>query len=372
MSLFRENINRMSAYVPGEQPPAGAKVIKLNTNENPYPPSPRALEAMRAVEPDSLRRYPHPYAQQFRLAAGRVLGVPAEWIIPGNGSDDLLAMIVLAAAERGRKVVYPMPTYVLYRTLGEMQDAACVEVPYDNEYNLPVERLIEEQGAVTFVASPNSPSGTIAPWEQLEALAADLRGLLVIDEAYTDFADENALDLVRRHPNVIILRTLSKGYSLAGLRLGFGVMQPSAAEGIVKVKDSYPVDAVATAIGSAAMEDQAYKQLCVAKVKLSRGRLTDAVRKLGFQVWPSQSNFLLAQVPGSANRDGIGLPSQAPFTGKSPLSGAEVYEALKTRGILVRYFNQPRLDDKLRITVGTDEQNAALIAALGEIVGRAT
>ena len=366
MSYFRKNIDQMSAYVPGEQPPAGAKVIKLNTNENPYPPSPRAVEAMRSVDPDCLRRYPHPFAQQFRLAASRVLGVPAEWIIPGNGSDDLLAMIVLAAAEHGRKVVYPMPTYVLYRTLGEMQDAACVEVPYDQEYNLPVERLIAEQGAVTFVASPNSPSGTIAPWEQLEALAADLRGLLVIDEAYTDFADESALDLVRRHQNVIILRTLSKGYSLAGLRLGFGVMQPPAAEGIVKVKDSYPVDAVATAIGAAAMDDQAYKQLCVTKVKLSRGRLGEALRKLGFKVWPSQSNFLLAQVPENTDRHGTG-PSN-----RSPLSGAAVYEALKARGILVRYFNQPRLDDKLRITVGTDEQNAALTTALGEIVGRAT
>jgi histidinol-phosphate aminotransferase len=270
-----------------------------------------------------------------------------------------------------------MPTYVLYRTLGEMQDAACVEVPYDPEYNLPVERLIEEQGAVTFVASPNSPSGTIAPWEQLEALAAELRGLLVIDEAYTDFADENALDLVRRHQNVIILRTLSKGYSLAGLRLGFGVMQPAAAEGIIKVKDSYPVDAVATAIGAAAMEDQAYKQLCVAKVKLSRGRLIEALRKQGFQVWPSQSNFLLAQAPlpvGQASRlSSEQMLQEDRQAGRlSYRNAADVYEALKARGILVRYFNQPRLDDKLRITVGTDEQNAALIAALGEIVGRAT
>lgn len=353
MSFFRENVDRMSAYVPGEQPPAGAKVVKLNTNENPYPPSPRAVEAMRAMEADCLRRYPHPFAQQFRAAASRALGVPAEWVIAGNGSDDLLAMIVLAAADRGRKVVYPMPTYVLYRTLAEMQDSQAVEVPYDEEYNLPVDALLAEQGAVTFVATPNSPSGTLAPMDQLEKLAAGLKGLLVIDEAYTDFAEENALDLVRRHANVVVLRTLSKGYSLAGLRLGFGVMQPPAAEGIIKVKDSYPVSALAAAIGAAAMDDQAYKQLCVAKVKLSRGRLADALRKMGFKVWPSQSNFLLAQAPNSSD---FRLPAGA------------VYEALKARGILVRYFNQPRLDDKLRITVGTDDQNALLLAALGEIL----
>ena len=162
MSYFRENIDRMSAYTPGEQPAAGAKVVKLNTNENPYPPSPRAIEAMRTLDADLLRRYPHPLAQPFRLAAAKVLSVPPEWIVPGNGSDDLLAMVVLACAEPGRKVVYPMPTYVLYRTLAEMQDATCVEIPYDEQYNLPVAGLLAEQGAVTFVASPNSPSGTVA------------------------------------------------------------------------------------------------------------------------------------------------------------------------------------------------------------------
>jgi histidinol-phosphate aminotransferase len=339
----------MAAYIPGEQPAAGVKVIKLNTNENPYPPSPKAIEALRSIDPDSLRRYPHPFAGPLRQQAAQVLDVPAEWIVAGNGSDDLLAMIVLACADHGRKVVYPMPTYVLYRTLGDMQDAQCVEIPFDEDYNLPVEQLIAQQGAVTFIASPNSPSGTLAQPEQLEELARRLQGVLVVDEAYTDFADGNAMELVKRHKNVIVLRTFSKGYSLAGLRLGFGVMQPSLSEGIGKVRDSYPVDALACAIGAAAIQDQAYKNECAQKVKTSRAQLAQSLQKLNFKVWPSQANFLLAQVP-------------AKFNGKS------VYEALKARAILVRYFNEPRLDDKLRITVGTEEQNDALVAALNEIL----
>jgi histidinol-phosphate aminotransferase len=347
MSYFRKNIQRMAAYVPGEQPAPGSKVIKLNTNENPYPPSPKAIRALRTLDADFLRRYPHPYALEFRQAAAEALGVKPEWVIAGNGSDDLLAMIVLACAEKGRKVVYPMPTYVLYRTLAEMQDARCVEVPFDDDYNLPLEGLAKANGAVTFIASPNSPSGTVVPGRQLDELARRLSGVLVIDEAYTDFANENALALVKKRPNVIVLRTLSKGYSLAGLRLGFGVMQPALAEGIIKVKDSYPVDAAACAVGAAAMRDQAYKERCAAKVKAARAKLARDLERLGFRVWPSQSNFLLAQVPA-----------------RTAAAGRRTYEALKARGILVRYFNEPRLDDKLRITVGTAVQNAALVSVL--------
>jgi histidinol-phosphate aminotransferase len=349
MSLFRPNIDRMSAYVPGEQPPPGAKVIKLNTNENPYPPSPKAIEAMRALDGDLLRRYPHPYAEGFRRCAAQVLDVPPEWIVPGNGSDDLLAMVVLACAQPGRKIVYPTPTYVLYRTLADMQDAVRIEVPYDRDYTLDVDALADCDGDVTFVASPNSPSGTIAPTDKLDSLASRLRGLLVIDEAYADFADGNAMNLVRRHANVIVLRTLSKGYSLAGLRLGFGVMQPSLAEGINKVRDSYPVGAVACAVGAAAMADQPYMRSCADKVRRSRQRLQTDLKALGLHVWPSQSNFVLAQVP-------------------PPKDAAKVYEGLKAGGILVRYFNEPGLHDKLRITVGTDEQDAALVRALAELM----
>lgn len=338
----------MSGYVPGEQPPPGTKVIKLNTNENPYPPSPEALKVLRELEGELLRRYPDPMARAFREAASQVLGVPADWILVGNGSDDLLTMIIRACSEPGRGVVYPMPTYVLYRTLAQIQGADYVEVPYHEDYTLPIEQLVEAGGAVTFVASPNSPSGTVAPMEQLEKLAAQLSGVLVIDEAYVDFAESNALDLVKTYDNVIVLRTLSKGYSLAGLRLGFGVANPSLLEGLIKVKDSYNVDAVACAVGAAAIADRHHTTANAQKIKATRSQMADALQQLGFHVLPSQANFLLAQFT-SGNAESL-------------------YKNLKERGILVRYFNQPRLTDKLRITVGTPEQNEALIKALSEIL----
>jgi histidinol-phosphate aminotransferase len=347
MTFFRPNINAMSGYVPGEQPLPGTQVIKLNTNENPYPPSPAALKVLRELDGELLRRYPDPMASAFREAASQVLGVPADWILVGNGSDDLLTMIIRACSEPGQRVVYPMPTYVLYRTLTQIQGAEFVEVPYQENYTLPVEPLIETQGAVTFVASPNSPSGTVASVEQLEKLATHLSGVLVIDEAYVDFAETDALEVVKKYDNVIILRTLSKGYSLAGLRLGFGVANPALLEGLIKVKDSYNVDAVACAVGAAAIADQDHKNTNANMIKVSRAQMADELQKLGFHVLPSQANFLLAQFLGG----------NAEF----------LYKSLKERGILVRYFNQPQLTDKLRITVGTPEQNEALIKVLGEV-----
>ena len=348
MSYFRDSIDAMSAYVPGEQPAPGAKVVKLNTNENPYPPGAGALAVLRNFDNDLLRRYPHPYAQAFREAAGEVLGFDSDWILVGNGSDDLLTMLMRSIAEPGRRVVLPMPTYVLYRTLARIQDAEVVEVPFDDEYNLPVDALARAGGAVTLVANPNSPSGTMASNDQLADLAERLDGVLVVDEAYVDFADSNALDLVRRFDNVIALRTLSKSYSLAGLRVGFGVACPDLLDGLAKVKDSYNVNALSCAVGAAAMRDQAHMTANARRIRASRAELTAGLEALGFAVLPSQSNFVLARPAGGV--------------------GARLYEALKARGILVRYFNEPRLDDKLRITVGTDEQNAALIDALTDIL----
>ncbi len=347
MSYFRENIERMVGYVPGEQPIAGERVIKLNTNENPYPPSPKALEILHSLDGEALRRYPDPLATRFRKVVAEVLDVPVDWIIAGNGSDDVLTMILRACVGPDDTVAYAVPTYVLYRTLTQIQAGRCVEVPYGEDYALPADSLAESAAAVTFVASPNSPSGTAYSVEQLDALAGRLDGVLVVDEAYVDFADGDCLDLVRRRENVIVLRTLSKGYSLAGLRLGFGVAQPALLEGLQKVKDSYNVDAVAAAVGAAAFADQYHKNANAEKVKISRAKLQADLTAMDFRVWPSQANFLLTRSPeGDAER---------------------IYLGLKAGGIFIRYFNQPGLDDKLRITVGTDEQNAALTGAIKEI-----
>lgn len=346
MTYFRKNIDLMTGYVPGEQPAPGTKLVKLNTNENPYPPSPAALDALRHFDADLLRRYPDPMATAFRQAAGDVLGLPVDWILAGNGSDDLLTMICRSLAGEGDTVSFAIPTYVLYETLAKIQDALVVAVPFDATYALPVDALVEARASITFVANPNSPSGTMASADELRALAERAGGVVVIDEAYADFASANCLDLARELPNVIVLRTLSKSYSLAGLRLGFAVANPQLLEGLRKVKDSYNVDALACAVGTAAIADQAYMRTNVRKIVSSRTELTAELTRRGFAVWPSEANFIMARVPG-------GL-------------GKRAYEALKARGVLVRYFHQDQMYDKLRITVGAAEQNRALLDAIDD------
>lgn len=348
MSYFRPAIEAMTGYTPGEQPKPGTPIIKLNTNENPYPPSPHALEVLRNLDSEWLRRYPDPYAKEFCQAVHEALGIPADWVIVGNGSDDLLNVVIRACAEgTDRKLVYPMPTYVLYRTLAAIQPATTVELPYPNDFTLPIEALVKAQGAITFIASPNSPSGHVVPLSDLRCLAQQVSGILVVDEAYVDFATESALPLLEEFENVLLLRTLSKGYSLAGLRLGFGMAHPKLLSGLFKVKDSYNIDAIATLVGAAAMRDQSYKNACAEKVKASRTQLTQALSQLGFDVLNSHGNFVLT-TPPQGNAEAL-------------------YLALKEQGLLVRYFKQPGLDNKLRITVGTDEQNQKLIHLLEQI-----
>jgi len=348
MCFFRDNIKAMTPYVPGEQPGVGERVIKLNTNENPYPPSPAAMAVLREFDGERLRRYPHPVADAFRRTAAEVHGVDPEWVLPGNGSDELLLMIANACFDRGRRVAYAVPTFTFYRTLAEIQAAEIVEVPYDEQFSLPVDELADAGADVTLVASPNSPSGTWYAAAELARLADALagRGLLVIDEAYADFADSDATALPGLHENVMILRTLSKGYSLAGLRVGYAVARPELLEELMKVKGIYNVGAVPCLAAAAAMRDQDYKRQCVAQVVASRRKLAAKLEHLGFRVWPSESNFLLVRPPGGRAK--------------------EIYEALKARGILIRYFRQPPLDDKLRISIGTGEQNAALVEAIRE------
>lgn len=345
MSYFRSAVDRMTGYVPGEQPKPGTPIIKLNTNENPYPPSPEAIAVLRNLDSEWLRRYPDPFAKEFCQAVSEALNIPADWIIVGNGSDELLNILIRACAEGSdRKVVYPMPTYVLYRTLAARQPAEVIEIPYPSNFQLPLDKLVTANGAITFIASPNSPSGHCLPLEDLRSLAKRVSGIVVVDEAYVDFADYSALPLVKEFDNILILRTLSKGYSLAGLRLGFGIANPKLLAGLFKVKDSYNIDAIATMVGAAAMRDRAYQNLCAEKVKTSRAKLIVALKNLDFTVLESQGNFVLATPPQE--------------------NAEQLYLQLKARGILVRYFKQPGLENKLRITVGTEEQNQTLIKTL--------
>jgi histidinol-phosphate aminotransferase len=334
----------MAPYVPGEQPGPGERIIKLNTNENPFPPSPRALAAIRSIDPDILRRYPSPTAELFRATAARVHGVSADMILTGNGSDEILSITVRTFLDPGDTLAYPDPTYSLYPVLAESCGIRVVAVPWEPGWQLPVQTLLASGARAIFFANPNAPTGTAVRPAAVRELALAFTGLLLVDEAYVDFADENCLDLVRELPNVMICRTFSKGYSLAGLRFGYAIAAAPLVAEMTKVKDSYNCDAISILAASAALEDQDYARDTWQAVRAERSRLAAELGQRGFDVVPSQANFLLATCPG-------GL-------------AADLYRSLKAKGVLVRYFAKPGLADKLRITVGTAAQNDALLAAL--------
>ncbi|HXU79973.1 MAG TPA: aminotransferase class I/II-fold pyridoxal phosphate-dependent enzyme, partial [Polyangia bacterium] len=216
----------MAAYTPGEQPGPGERVIKLNTNENPFPPSPRVMEAIRALDGEQLRRYPNPMADGFRAVAARVHGVTPDMVLAGNGSDEVLAMVVRTFLGPGDVLAYPHPTYSLYPVLAEMHEVKVVEVPWAANWSLPAQALIDSGARAIFFANPNAPSGTLVPAEEVRALARSFDGLVLVDEAYADFADGNCVGLLADCPNVVISRTLSKGYGLCGIRLGYALAAP--------------------------------------------------------------------------------------------------------------------------------------------------
>ncbi len=351
MSLFRENIQAMRAYVPGEQPSQAGGVIKLNTNENPYPPSPRVGEALREFAAGTLRLYPDATGGAFRAAAAGALGLDAESILVGNGSDDVISMIARASLGPGRTCVYPVPTFEFYHTQARIEDARIVEVPLAGDFSLDVEALIEADGDVTFLANPNSPTGIEAGIEHVDRLASALRGLVVVDEAYVDFAEGSATGLLADRDNVVVLRTLSKGYSLAGLRLGFAIAGQRVLEGLAKTKAIYNVGWLANHLGAVAIADQAYKDACAARIIETRRRLGEVLVERGWEVWPSRTNFLLVRPP-----DG---------------DAARVADSLKRRGVLVRYYDKPRLSDKLRVSMPSQDDLPAVIEAFEAALGGA-
>jgi len=346
MTYFRDNIERAQGYTPGFQP-GDTDVVKLNTNENPYPPSPQVLKAIQNLPAEKLRRYPDPLGNQFREAAADVLSISPDYIICCNGGDDLLRIAIQAFCDPVRALAYPTPTYTLYPVLVNLLNCAVIEIPFDSDYTLPA-NLSSTDARLTIVCNPNAPTASLVGIDELASLADALTGVLLIDEAYVDFAEDNALPLVDEFDNVIILRSMSKGYSLAGLRFGFGVAQPDLIEGLLKVKDSYNVDALALAAATAAIQDQDYFQQNIRKIKEQREVLTERLRDLNFEIPDSSANFVLAACKNYKAKD--------------------IYDKLVKRNIYVRFFNVPGLDDKLRITVGTPEQNQMLIDALKEIV----
>ncbi len=344
MSYTRKHLASVDGYTSGEQP-TEAGYIKLNTNENPYPPSPRVFEAVRRATGERMRKYPDAVWRSLRAKIADVYGVAPERVFVGNGSDEVLSLLIRTFVDPDEKVVYPYPSYVLYETLSQLNDVEYEQVELDDDFDLP-EEAFGTAGKIFFLANPNSPTGKPVSIDVIARLCGSFPGLVVADEAYADFGKSSCIGLLGEYSNLIVLRTFSKSFSLASIRVGFALASEELIADLMKTKDSYNVNLLSQLAAEAALEDLEHMRENVGKIVRTRGRLTESLRRLGFEVYPSESNFVLARPPDG---DAHG-----------------VYEELKRRKILVRYFPLRRLEDRLRITVGTDDEVDALLKELGD------
>lgn len=363
--LVRPIVERLHPYTPGEQPKIKG-LIKLNTNENPYPPSPKVLTAVKAAADERLRLYPNPTADGLRQKLAELHGCTPEHIIVGNGSDELLAMAVRAFVDpgpswqsrtvrRGRcQVQYFSPSYSLYPVLADMHGAAKNPVPLNPDFTLPSIRELKRgrrwdiDAALTFITTPNAPSGCGYSTEELDRICQLQTGVVLLDEAYVDFARENAMELALKHPNVLVARTFSKAYSLCFQRVGYCVGPVELIGALQKIRDSYNVNGLGQVAAEASLSDLPYYRANFKRVIETRERLAEELSRLGFGVFPSQTNFLLVRPP--------------------KLEARVWLEQLRDKKILVRWFDMPGLRDCLRITVGTAEESNKLLQVCRSIL----
>ena len=345
-SVIRRALEGFQAYTPGEQPPDGEGWVKLNTNESPLPPSPRVIEAIKAATNDSLRLYPSPTAAPAREAIAHKFGLEASQVAVGNGGDELIELCFRAFAGAGDRVAYPTPTYPLLDPLCRIHEAVASTHPTELFAELPPS-LGPDPAPLKFIVNPNSPTGALFDAHAVESAVAASSGIVAIDEAYADFAPRSCLALLERFDNLVLLRTFSKSYGLAGLRIGFALGSREVIEALDSVKDSYNVDRLAIAAAVAAIEDEAHHRKLVDEVVGNRSQLAEALTALGFEVVPSATNFVFARPPRPA---------------------AEVVARLRERKILVRHYDREPIAGWVRITVGTKEQQAKLFTALKEIL----
>lgn len=344
---WSEFVHRLDPYVPGEQPKV-ERLVKLNTNENPYGPSPKALAAMAAVAPDSLRLYPDPDASALKRAIADYYQLDTRNVFVGNGSDEVLAHIFYGLFKQTQPLLFPDISYSFYKVYCGLYDIAYETVALAQDFSIPLAQFERPNGGIIF-PNPNAPTGLLTPLAAIKALLEKNRdSVVVVDEAYIDFGGESAVALVERYDNLLVTQTLSKSRSLAGLRIGLAIGQPALIEGLERVKNcfnSYPLDQLAIAAGAAAFEDHDYFDQTCARVIASREHVTAALTARGFEVLPSMANFVFAR--------------------HARHGGAELASRLRRHGVIVRHFSRPeRIQDYLRITVGNDAQNQALLEAL--------
>lgn len=343
-TYITQTVANLQAYTPGEQP-QGRDLIKLNTNENPYPPSPRVGEAIRSFDFDRLRLYPEPRNLALRRRLAEIHGCSPEQVFVGNGSDEVLALATRAFVENDGSIGFVDPTYSLYPVLANIRGVATRPVPLAPDFSWSVPP--ETRASLFLLANPNAPTGMQADPATVAAFARPFPGVVLIDEAYVDFARRNCMALATDpgNANMLVMRTLSKSFSLAGLRLGYAVGPEPLIGALQKIKDSYNVDLLTQTVALAALDDLDSMRANVRRIVATRNRLADALRTLGYRVLPSETNFLFARPPNG--------------------DAAAVTERLRVRKIFVRHFPGPRTGEYLRITIGTDAQIDALLAALG-------
>jgi len=353
MSIYWSSVVRgLTPYVPGEQPKL-ANLVKLNTNENPYPPSPKVLEALKREAAEGLRLYPDPNSERLKEALAEYYGVTPKQVFVGNGSDEVLAHAFLGLLKHAHPLLFPDITYSFYPVYCKLYDVPYRIVPLTEDFAIRLEDYTQPNGGIIF-PNPNAPTGrplALGPIEEL--LKRNTDSVVAIDEAYVDFGGESAVGLVDKYPNLLIIQTLSKARSLAGLRVGYALGEAALIEALERLKNSfnsYPLDRFAIVGAVEAIKDQAYFEETRAAIIRTRGVLVENLAALGFTVVPSAANFVFARHP---ERD-----------------GGELFQRLRDKSIIVRHFRLPRIDQYLRITVGTDEQCAMLVEALEEILSR--
>ncbi len=351
MSRFwSKTVKNLTPYVPGEQPKL-SQLIKLNTNESPYGPSPKALAAIASANTDGLRLYPDPNSDSLKQAIAKVHGLKSDQVFVGNGSDEVLAHAFLGLLKHEEPILFPDITYSFYPVYCNLYDISFKNIPLDEDFAINTKDYIRKNGGIIF-PNPNAPTGRALPLSDIKALLeSNTESVVVIDEAYVDYGTESAATLVNQFPNLLVTHTLSKSYALAGLRVGYAVGHPDLIEALERVKNSfnsYPIDKLAMAGAVAAIEDQEYLHSISKAVIQTRETLVKDLSQLGFETIPSQANFVFTKHPSK--------------------DAAAIATALREKHIIVRHFKMARIDQYLRITIGTDEQCASLVNALKEIV----
>lgn len=351
--LEKQHINALKGYVAGFQPDINTNFIKLNSNENPYPPSPRIRDGLAKFKYEQLRFYPNSTSDMLRKTLSKIYDVNPENIFCGNGSDEIISLLFKGFFEKDSSVVLPYPTYTLYETAAKIHEVHTIFVQTEEDFTIDVTKLLdhssESKGIV--VVNPNAPTGLLLSIEKIKLILEQFNGLVIIDEAYIDFSDEksSALNLINTYPNLIVLRTLSKSYSLCGIRLGYCFASEHIISVLDKIKDSYNIDTLTQLIAQEGLLDRDYFNANLEKVKTTRSKLEKELVKLGFKVYSSQANFILCK-------------PQNGFDAKT------IYQYLFNKNIFIRYFNQVRLTDKLRITIGTDEEAKILVDYLTQLL----